>query len=151
MQGPRRKVIQALLYEVIAVLCVSPAFAYFYGSGLVQSTALSVVISLIAVTWNMVFNLAFERWEAKQRLRERTLSRRTVHALGFEGGLTIVLLPVVSYWLSISLSEALVANAALFAFFFFYSFTFQWTFDKLFGVPDSAKGDTPVPGTSAER
>lgn len=148
MQGPRRKVIQALLYEAVAVLCVSPAFAYFYESGLVQSTTLSVVISLIAVTWNLAFNYAFERWEAKQRLKERNLSRRTAHAIGFEGGLTVLLLPVVSYWLGISLIEALVANMALFAFFLFYSFAFHWGFDKLFGLPDSAKADTALPAST---
>lgn len=145
MQGPRRKVIQALIYEAVAVLCISPAFVYFYSSGLVQSTALSVVISFVAVTWNMAFNYAFERWEAKQIRRERTLSRRIAHATGFEGGLTVLLLPVVSYWLGISLIEALAANLALFVFFLFYSFAFHCGFDKLFGVPDSANADTPVP------
>lgn len=89
--------------------------------------------------WNMVFNYAFERWEAKQCLRERTLWRRTAHAVGFEGGLTVLLLPVMSYSLSISLAEAFAANVALFVFFFCYAFVFQWGFDKLFDVPESAK------------
>ncbi len=50
-----------------------------------------------------------------------------------------MLLPLVSYWLNISWIEALMVNISLFVFFFFYSFVFQWGFDHVFGVPDSAK------------
>jgi uncharacterized membrane protein len=41
-----------------------------------------------------------------------------LHALGFEGGLVLILLPLVAYWLGISLWAALVTNLALFVFFF---------------------------------
>ncbi|SDS50942.1 Uncharacterized membrane protein [Halopseudomonas xinjiangensis] len=139
MQGPKRKVFQALLYEALAVFFISPAFAYSYNSDLAHSTTLSIIISLIAVAWNMAYNYSFERWEDKQEQHRRTFSRRVVHSVGFEGGLTVMLLPLLSYWLHISLLEALMANMALFAFFFLYAFIFQWAFDKVFGAPLSAK------------
>ncbi|MFD2646163.1 PACE efflux transporter [Pseudomonas japonica] len=139
MQGPKRKIFQAVAYELIAVFCIAPAFTLVYDSGLAHSTALSLLISTVAMSWNMLYNHVFERIERTLANRERTLGRRVIHSLGFEGGLTLILVPLVSYWLDISLLQALMTNLALFVFFFFYAFAFQWGFDKLFDVPDSAK------------
>nr|WP_314872903.1 PACE efflux transporter [uncultured Pseudomonas sp.] len=139
MQGKARKIVQAICYEVIAVACVAPALALMFDAGMAHSTALSVLMSGVAMSWNMAFNWAFERWEARQAKRQRTVLRRILHALGFEGGLVVLLLPLVAYWLDISLWAALLTNLALFAFFFVYAFVFQWGFDKVFDVPLSAQ------------
>ncbi len=133
MQGKARKIVQAILYEAIAVACVAPALELAFGAGMAQSTVLSVLMSGVAMSWNMLYNWVFERWEA------RTLLRRLLHALGFEGGLVVILLPLVAYWLQVSLLAALLTNLALFAFFFVYAFVFQWGFDKVFDVPLSAQ------------
>ncbi|AIN59058.1 MULTISPECIES: PACE efflux transporter [Pseudomonas] len=139
MQGKARKVVQAILYEAIAVACVAPVLELAFGAGMAQSTVLSILMSGIAMSWNMAYNWAFERWEARQHQRSRTLLRRLLHALGFEGGLVLILLPLVAYWLDIGLWAALVTNLALFVFFFVYAFVFQWGFDKVFDVPVSAR------------
>ncbi|MBF8780443.1 PACE efflux transporter [Pseudomonas fulva] len=139
MQGTSRKIVQAILYEAIAVACVAPALALMFETGMAHSTLLSVLMSGIAMSWNMAFNWAFERWEARQPQRARTLLRRLLHALGFEGGLVLLLLPLVAFWLDIGLWTALLTNLALFAFFFVYAFVFQWGFDKVFDVPVSAR------------
>lgn len=139
MQGLKRKIFQAAAYELVAVFFIAPAFTLFYDSGLAHSTALSLLISTIAVSWNMLYNHVFERIERTLANRERTFGRRVIHSVGFEGGLTLLLVPLVSYWLDISLLQGLMTNLGLFVFFFFYAFAFQWGFDKLFDVPDSAK------------
>jgi Predicted membrane protein len=64
MQGKARKIVQAILYEAIAVACVAPALELAFGAGMAQSTVLSVLMSGIAMSWNMAYNWAFERWEA---------------------------------------------------------------------------------------
>lgn len=51
----------------------------------------------------------------------------------------VILLPLVAYWLDVSLWAALLTNLALFVFFFVYAFVFQWGFDKVFDVPLSAQ------------
>jgi uncharacterized membrane protein len=117
MQGKARKIVQAILYEAIAVACVAPALELAFGAGMAESAVLSMLMSAIAMSWNMAFNWAFERWEAQPQ-RSRTFLRRLLHALGFEGGLVLILLPLVAYWLGISLWAALVTNLALFVFFF---------------------------------
>ncbi|EGD04364.1 transmembrane pair domain-containing protein [Burkholderia sp. TJI49] len=135
MQGLPRRITQAVLYEAIAIACISPAISAVFKQDLVYSGALSATMSAIAMLWNLVFNALFERWEASRRRRTRTLGRRILHAAGFEGGLIFILVPVVSWWLEISWFDAFVVDIALFAFFFCYAFVFQWAFDRVFAVP----------------
>lgn len=138
MQGPMRKVTQAVLYELVGALFVAPVIALAFDKDLVHSGTLALLLSLLALSWNMLFNSLFEYWEARQQQRTRTLGRRLLHALGFEGGLTLMLVPVMAWWLEIGWWQALIADIALLAFFFFYAFAFQWAFDLIFGVPESA-------------
>ncbi|MGX9570660.1 PACE efflux transporter [Pseudomonas viciae] len=145
MQGTPRKILQAILYEAGGVLFVAPALALTYGQGMGYSTLLSLVISAVALAWNMLFNGLFEWWERRQRSRHRNWLRRLLHSLGFEGGLTLILTPVIGAWLGISLWLALATNLGLFVFFFFYSLVFQWGFDRVFDVPLSAQsGQGPL-------
>ncbi|KVP93636.1 hypothetical protein WJ96_13775 [Burkholderia ubonensis] len=139
MQGLPRKITQAILYEAIAIACISPAIAALFGEGLVYSGALSATMSAIALLWNMVYNTLFERWEATRVQRTRTLGRRVIHACGFEGGLIFILVPVVAWWLKISWLDAFLVDLGLFAFFFCYAFVFQWAFDRVFDVPVATK------------
>ncbi|KVM67561.1 PACE efflux transporter [Burkholderia ubonensis] len=139
MQGLPRKITQAILYEAIAIACISPAIAALFGEGLVYSGALSATMSAIALLWNMVYNTLFERWEATRVQRTRTLGRRIIHACGFEGGLIFILVPVVAWWLDISWFDAFLVDLGLFAFFFCYAFVFQWAFDRVFDVPAVTK------------
>lgn len=139
MQGPTRKITQAVLYELIAIGVLSPSLAWAYDESLAYSGALSVMLSVTALLWNVLYNWIFEHWEARQPQRNRTWQRRLLHSLGFEGGLTLMLVPLVAGWLSISWWAALATNLGLFVFFFFYALLFQWAFDQLFDVPDSAK------------
>ena len=143
MQGRTRKITQALLYEAIAISVLSPLLSWAYDESLAYSGALSVMLSVSAVLWSMLYNWGFEYWEARQPQRSRTWQRRLLHSLGFEGGLTLLLLPLVAWWLSISLTAALLTNLALFVFFFFYALLFQWAFDRVFDLPDSAKQPAP--------
>jgi uncharacterized membrane protein len=139
MQGPLRKVFQAVTYEAIALLFIAPAIAWFYNSDLRYSGVFSLLLSAFALVWNMAYNAVFEYWEARQRERSRNFMRRAVHAIGFEGGLALLLIPFIAWWLDISLQQALLTDLALLGFFLIYSFVFQYCFDKVFDVPASAK------------
>ncbi|MBF8753635.1 PACE efflux transporter [Pseudomonas guariconensis] len=148
MQGPLRKVVQALLYEAIAVAVLSPAIAFFYGKGLAHAGALSLMLSASALLWNVVYNYLFEFWESRQVSRTRTVGRRLLHSIGFEGGLVLLLVPLVAWWLQISWWAALVTDLGLFVFFFFYALVFQWVFDRVFDLPLSAQAEAPVDACS---
>lgn len=144
MQGPSRKLLQAILYESIAVAVLSPSISLIYDEGLAHAGALSLMLSVCALLWNVLFNYVFECWEARQPQRARTLGRRLLHSLGFEGGLVLLLVPLVAWWLEISWWAALVTDLGLFVFFFFYALAFQWVFDRVFDVPESAKEQVSV-------
>jgi uncharacterized membrane protein len=140
MQGPTRKLIQAILYEAIAIAVLSPTISLIYDEGLAHAGALSLMLSASALIWNVLYNYGFEYWEARQAQRTRTFGRRLLHSFGFEGGLVMLLVPLVAWWLNISWWAALVTDLGLFVFFFFYALVFQWAFDRVFDVPVSAQG-----------
>tara|TARA_R110002049_G_scaffold299206_1_gene489349 strand:- start:4324 stop:4758 length:435 start_codon:yes stop_codon:yes gene_type:complete len=143
MTPKRRRVLQAILYEVFAIAFVGPILSILFDESLASTFGLAIVLSSVALGWNYVFNTIFERWESRQIARGRTFTRRLLHGIGFEGGLVIILIPVVALWLNISALNAFLANAGLLAFFFIYAIAFTWAFDWIFGLPTSAakKGD----------
>jgi uncharacterized membrane protein len=138
MSPTTRRIVQAALYESIAIAVVTPTLALAFSHPPGSAFVLSAVMSTIALAWNYVFNSLFERWEARQVVKGRSLVRRVAHGVGFEGGLAIILMPVMAYWLDISLWAAFVADLGLLAFFFVYTVAFTWAFDKVFGLPASA-------------
>ena len=142
MQGIKRKVVYVSVYEAIAIAVCSLGFAALSDRSLGHASALSVAASAVAVLWNFVFTLMFEAWEARQAVRGRSVARRVAHAAIFEAGLIVLLVPLIAWWLEVSLLRALVMDLGLAAFFLAYTFVFNWCFDRLFGLPASAG---PVP------
>lgn len=138
MTPTRRRLLQAVLYELIAIAAVGPVLSLAFGKSQASTFGLAIVLSTIALTWNYAFNWMFERWESRQPARGRSFARRLAHGLGFEGGLVVLLLPVMSLWLEISWTAAFVANLGLLVFFFVYAIAFTWAFDRVFGLPASA-------------
>ena len=139
MSPLRRRLLQAVLYEAIAVAAVGPALGAMFDRPVGSTLALAVLMSSVALAWNAVFNTLFERWEARQAVKGRSLARRLAHGLGFEGGLVVMLVPVMAWWLQTSLLAAFVADLGVLAFFFVYAVVFTWAFDRVFGLPESAR------------
>jgi uncharacterized membrane protein len=138
MSPLNRRILQAVLYEVFAIAFVGPVLSFAFDEPQTSALGLAVVLSTIALTWNYVFNWIFEKWESRQVVRGRSFARRLAHGAGFEGGLAVILVPVMALWLDISLAAAFVANLGLLVFFFLYAIVFTWAFDRVFGLPASA-------------
>ncbi|SNT39485.1 Uncharacterized membrane protein [Noviherbaspirillum humi] len=145
MQGTKRRVVYVFAYEAIAIAICSVSFSALTGKSLFHASALSMAASGIAVAWNFIFNMAFERWESRQTVKGRSFKRRAAHAVGFEIGLIFLLVPLIAWWLEVSLWQALIMDLGLALFFLCYTFVFNWVFDHLFGLPASATGN-PTPG-----
>jgi uncharacterized membrane protein len=116
--------------------------SWLFGRSGWSTTALTLLMSTIALGWNYVFNSLFERWEAKQAVTGRSWRRRMAHGFGFECGLAAILVPVMALWLDITLWEALVADIGILLFFLVYTVVFTWCFDRVFGLPSSTKTAT---------
>jgi uncharacterized membrane protein len=138
MTPTTRRVLQAVLYEVGAIAFVGPVLGFAFGKPASSTFLLAVVLSTIALCWNYAINALFEWWESKQSVKGRSFARRLAHGIGFEGGLTIILVPVMAIWLETTFLAAFVANLGLLAFFFVYAIGYTWIFDKVFGLPQSA-------------
>src|SRR6478609_7021053 len=135
MQGIKRKIVYVSLYEAIAIVAASFGFSLMSGQALGLAGPLAVACSVVAVSWNLVFNSLFEMWESRQAVKGRSVARRVAHAIGFEGGLVVILVPLVAWWLDVSLVAALMMDLGLVVFFLVYTFVFNWAFDRVFGLP----------------
>lgn len=138
MQGIWRRVVYISLYEVVAIGLAGLGLMLMSGKSLLDSGTLAIATSSVAVVWNLVFNIFFERWEARQASPGRSVKRRVLHAVTFEIGLIVMLVPLIAWWLGVSLWQALVMDMALVVFFLVYTFGFNWAFDAVFGLPASA-------------
>lgn len=139
MQGVKRRVVHTLLYEAVAIAFVTAAVQVLGWSDTGSAMGLAVMSSLMAMAWNLVFNLLFEAWERRQTRRGRTPLRRVAHALGFEGGLVLLTVPLFMWWLHLSWWAALLADLSLVVFFLVYTYVFNWVFDHVFGLPAASR------------
>ncbi|NMM75855.1 hypothetical protein B2J86_12745 [Acidovorax sp. SRB_14] len=138
LQGPKRRIVYVTLYELIAIAVATAGLAQLTGAGAGHAGVVAAASSVIAVVWNIVFNSAFERWEARQAVRGRSIARRVAHAIGFEGGLVFMLVPLFAWWFGVGLWQAFVMDIGLMLFFLCYTFAFNLAFDRVFGLPASA-------------
>lgn len=139
MQGIKRRVVYVGLYELVAIVLSAILLKMISSADTASSLGIAVAASAIAILWNLTFNYGFEMWEKRRRQAGRSLGIRILHAVGFEGGLVIFLVPLIAWWLDVSFIEALILDLGLLAFFLFYTFAFNWIFDTVFGLPTSAR------------
>jgi uncharacterized membrane protein len=139
VQGLKRKLVYVISFEIIAIALSSTLLRLLSDSSLVYAGAAAVGASVIAMSWNFVYNTLFEAWESRQARKGRSVLRRAMHALGFEAGLVVMLVPLFAWVLDVGLLEALVLNLAMIVFFLAYNFLFNLAFDRLFGLPLSAQ------------
>ncbi|KZE32806.1 hypothetical protein AVW16_10495 [Crenobacter luteus] len=124
------RVLFALAFELLAVALCAPLLAWLMGKPLDHMGALTLMMSLLAMAWNVVFNGVFERAERRLGLR-RTVALRVVHASLFEGGLVALAVPLVAWWLGVSWWEALLFDIGILLFFLPYTMAFNWGYDVL--------------------
>lgn len=139
MQGIKRRIVYVFSYEIIGMVISSVGLAILAGDSVEHTGPLSVMITTIAVTWNFIYNILYEKWEAKQSSHIRTVKRRVGHAIGFQLTLVLFLIPLISWWMDISLIAAFWLDVAFIIIIPVYTFIFNWSFDKLFGLPISAQ------------
>jgi len=138
MQGAKRKLVYVTAYELIGMTISALGLALLSGHAPSSTGPLAVVITTLAVSWNFIYNYLFEWWESRQASRTRTLKRRILHAIGFQLTLVVYLIPLIAWWMGITLWQALLLDMALIVIIPCYTFLFNWAFDKLFGLPASA-------------
>ncbi|MDR8731211.1 multidrug/biocide efflux PACE transporter [Burkholderia pseudomultivorans] len=120
----------ALTFELVAIALCAPIGAWLLDMPVAHVGVLTVMVSLIAMAWNMTFNTLFDRFERRATL-SRTLGMRIVHAVVFELGLVAMVVPLAAWWLNVGLVEALLLDLGLVLFFLPYTFCFNLAYDTL--------------------
>lgn len=133
MRSTADRIRQAVSFELIGILIVTPLFARVFDHPMGDMGVLVVLGATAATTWNYIFNLVFDHVMNWRRGDIRkTLPLRVVHAVLFEATLLVLLLPLFAWWLNVSLVAALAMEISFAAFYLVYAFVFTWGYDTLF-------------------
>ena len=124
------RIFQAIGFELLAVLLCTPLLAWVMDKPVVDMGVATIAIGLIALGWNVLFNGLFDRLLKHLGMTQSSWTR-VLHALLFEGGLVIVSVPLVAWWLNISLLQALILDIGVLLFFLPYTYIYHWAYDVL--------------------
>lgn len=135
----KRRIVYVTVFELIAIISSTFVLMKLSGGDAAESLPIAVMVSLAAVIWNFLYNTAFEAWERRRQVTKRTFFIRSAHAIGFEGGLVLICLPLYMIWYDVGFIKAFMMEAALLLFFLVYTFLFTLSFDKIFTLPHHYK------------
>ena len=136
MRTQSDRVRHAIGFEVVALILSIPIMSYFFEFSMADISVIAIAGSIIAAFWNFGFNLVFDHILLSIRHNTaKTPKIRLVHVLLFEGGLLALYLPMVAWYLEITLWEAFLMDASLVGFYLVYTFSYNWLYDKIFPDP----------------
>ncbi|HKM96166.1 MAG TPA: multidrug/biocide efflux PACE transporter [Buttiauxella sp.] len=123
------RIVHAVGFEVIAIAICAPLAAWVLDKPLFQMGALSILLSTVAMVWNLIYNAVFDKFFPVGQKRRMPL--RVAHSVGFEGGFILIGLPIAAWVLDITLLQAFMVEIGFFLFFLPYSVMYNWAFDAL--------------------
>ena len=128
------------LFEVSLILILAPIGALVLDRHLFDIGMLSIVLSLKAMVFNLIYNWVFDLMDVRAGTipTQRTIIGRLLHAMGFEIGLVLTSLPIVMWWLGLTLLEAFLMDVVITSFVVVYTFGFTWTYDLFYPVKQCA-------------
>lgn len=141
MRTTKDRIRHTLGFESIGLLIFAPLASLLFDHQLFDMGLMAVVGSLIATFWNYAYNLLFDH--AMVLLRgdvRKTAPIRVFHALLFEGGLLLLFMPMIAWYLGISLWEAFVMDIAMASFYLVYAFVYNLAYDRVFPLPFAPQG-----------
>ncbi|WP_426136035.1 multidrug/biocide efflux PACE transporter [Pseudomonas sp. PWP3-1b2] len=124
------RVFQALGFEGLALLICTPLLVWITGRPALEMGAVTLGLSLLALSWNIIFNSLFDRLKVRLQLSGGARTR-VLHALMFEGGLIIVAVPLIAAWMNISLMQAFILDIGVLLFFLPYTYVYHWAYDVI--------------------
>jgi uncharacterized membrane protein len=126
----KERVLQAILFEIFANVFIVFFIQFLLSKSIEKSAVLSIGSAMLAMLWNMIYNKLFDLLQQKIGF-ERGLIIRVIHAVIFELGLMIVLVPAAVLWLQITIYQALLLDISVILFFLPYTIIFNWAYDGI--------------------
>jgi len=143
MRSTRDRIRHAISFELIGLALVTPLGAIAFGMPVEDIGIVGIGSATLATGWNYLYNIGFDH--LMRRLTGSTQKSpvvRIAHAILFELGLLIVLLPLIAWYLDVSLIHALTMDISFAVFYVIYAFVFNWAYDRLFPLPEWSKAAT---------
>lgn len=127
------------LFELLLLAILAPLGALVLERPVLDVGLLSIILCLKAMLVNLIYNWLFDLWDVRAgRIpTERTLVGRITHAIGFECVLVLTSLPIVIWWLGLTLLQALLLDVAVTGIVVAYTIMFGWCYDRIFPVKQS--------------
>jgi len=128
----------ALSFEVIGLILATPLGAIVFHHPLEAMGLITVVSATTATGWNYLYNLGFDHaLKALTGSVHKSVAVRVAHAVLFELGLLLLLLPFIAWYLGIGLIEAFVMDLSFALFYMAYAFVFNLAYDRVFPVSEA--------------
>lgn len=125
-----------ILFEILLILLVGPLLSVVLGQPMHTMGAMTLGLSLIAMTVNYLYNLAFDHALLRlgKPVHERSARLRLLHAILFEFCLFAFSIPVVMHMLGYTFWEALLLDLGFIVLVPIYAFFFNLLYDRVFPV-----------------
>ena len=124
----KERIFHTLLFFFFSLLLLTLLAVIATGGSPLKMSGLAVSLSVIAMLWNFVFNIFFDKIYGEERL-QRTLGVRIQHGLGFETGMLIFSFPIIMWVLQLDFLEAFLLDVGAMIFFVLYAIAFNWIYD----------------------
>ena len=126
------RLLHTLSYEGIALLITIPGAAWITGEPVTGIGMTAVALSLLAMVWNLLFNMGFDHfWPVGT---PRSVGTRILHAVGFEGGFVLFAVPVTAGMLDMGVMEAFMLDIGFLLFYLPYTYVFNWGWDNIMAL-----------------
>jgi uncharacterized membrane protein len=150
MRSPWDRTRHAISFEFGGLALMSPLGAWAFSMPMSDVTVVRMASALIATLWTYLYNLVFDT--INQRMTggtHKSIPMRVLQAVLFEAGLLAILTPLMAWYLGLSLLQAFLMDVAFALFYVFYTFVFNWAYDRIFPLPAwqrSARSGPPPAG-----
>jgi uncharacterized membrane protein len=131
---PLERLLQAVLYEVIAIAFLTPVYSWAFDMPLDNSVLTMAMTSIGVVAWAAVYNALFDRimYARTGRLaHDKTTGLRVLHAVLLEITITFIAVPIIMLMSGALIWIALAADIALSGIFAIYTYIFYFIYDRL--------------------
>ena len=140
MRSTADRIRHTILFEIVGLALLIPLGAWLFGLSLHSLGVIGVGSAVVAAAWNYIYNLGFDRLMLRfTGHTAKSLPLRAAHAVLFEAGLLVILLPPIAWYLGIGLGAAFMLDIAIAGFYVAYAFCFNLAYDRVFPVPPVAE------------
>ena len=126
----KERIFHSLLFEVFALISLVFLGSIIGGIDTSTMTGVAIFMSLMAMSWNYVYNQLFDKWFGANRI-DWGLGVRVLHSVGFEIGLLFATVPLLMWVLDMDFLSVLILDIGMVIFFLIFSTVYNWCYDHI--------------------